>query len=410
MKRGSKSLVCGLIVAVLVLAVSFMFASKAPAATTEKTLKIGVVGDMSWPSTVDQIHMDEIYAETINKAGGLNIGGEKYKVKFISYDHKGDLAAGRAAVNRLIFEDKVTFILGVFAAITDGLLPRTEPNKAIFITNTPSPVILKPNIHYGFNVGYLPSAPIVSTTWFFKNHPEFKHIVLAAPDHQTGHLVAGDQGRIFKSIAGVKADFEFFPPTATDLSALGTKVKKMNPDVFQSAGGGPLLDALANKAVYAAGWRGQFFQGTASTALAMQQLIPPEVLEGYVLPGSPFEFDPPATQVAKDFKAAWMAKYGKYQGEVLGDAMWECLVAALQRAGSTDTEKVAAVIGSGLKFESVVSGSFQMVARPDLGNKRTVDSVCTLYLKKIASGKPVSVVTVPLDKTVAIYDAFNNKR
>jgi branched-chain amino acid transport system substrate-binding protein len=410
MKRGSKSMVHGLIVTVLVLSVSFMFAGNVFTAAAEETLKIGLIGPMDRPNTVDQIHMDELYAEMINKAGGLNIGGQKYKIKFIFYDHKNDLAAGRAAVNRLIFEDKVKFIFAGFSAVTDGLIPITEANKVVLITNTPSPTILKPNINYGFNVGHLPVLPIVSTIGFFKSHPEFKHIVDALPDHQTGHLVATDQQRIFQSIAGVKCDVEFYPPTATDLSALGTKIKKMNPDVFQSAGGGPLLDALANKAVYAAGWRGQFFQGTPSTALAMERLVPPEVLEGYVLPGATFEFDPPLTQAAKDFMAAWMAKYGKYQGELLGDAMWECLAAALQKAGSTDPGKVAAVIGNGLKFESLVSGTFQMVARPDLGNKRTADSACTLYLKKIVKGKPLLAETVPLEKTVAMYDEFNSKK
>jgi ABC-type branched-subunit amino acid transport system substrate-binding protein len=251
--------------------------------------------------------------------------------------------------------------------------------------------------------------PIVSTSWFFKSHPEFKYIVDALPDHATGKMVAADQQRLFRSV-GVKCDIEFYPPTSTDLSALGTKIKKMNPDVFQSAGGGPLLDALANKAVYASGWRGQFFQGTPSTALAIERLIPPEILEGYVLPGAPFEFDPPITQAAKEFKEAWMAKYGKYQGEMLGDAMWECLMAAFQKAGSTDPEKVADVIANGLRFESVVSGTIQMVARPDLDQKRTVDSACTLYLKKIVKGKPVLIDTVPVEKTIPLYESYNSKK
>ncbi len=410
MKRKRALLVNWLIAPALVLSALFMLGGTASTAAAEETLKIGLIGPIDRPNTVDQIRMDEIYADLVNKAGGISIGTQKYKVKFIFYDHKNDLAAGRAAVNRLIFEDKVKFILAGFSAVTDGLLSLTEANKVVLITNTPSPVILKPNIHYGFNVGYLPSMPVISTTWFFKNRPQFKHIVDALPDHQTGHLVAADQQKIFQSVPGVKCDIEFYPATSMDLSALGTKVKKINPDVFQSGGGGPLLDALANKAVHAAGWQGQFFQATPSTAVAVERLIPPEVLEGYILPGCPFEFDPPVTQAARDFKAAWLAKHGKYQGEVLGDAMWECLSAALQKAGSTDPDKVAGVIGSGLKFESVVSGSFQMVARPDLGNQRTVDSVCALYLKKITGGKPVLIDTVALEKTVAIYDAFNNKR
>ena len=82
MKRGSKSPVYGLIVAVLILSISFIFAGKALTATTEETLKIGLIGPMDRPNTVDQIHMDEIYEDMINKTGGLSIGGQKYKIAY----------------------------------------------------------------------------------------------------------------------------------------------------------------------------------------------------------------------------------------------------------------------------------------------------------------------------------------
>jgi hypothetical protein len=80
-----------------------------------------------------------------------------------------------------------------------------------------------------------------------------------------------------------------------------------------------------------------------------------------------------------------------------GANTWYILVAALQKAGSTDPDKVAAAIGSGLKYESA-SGSGMMIARPDLGNERTVDTIVALSLKKVENGKVSPLATMTLDQ------------
>ena len=86
---------------------------------------------------------------------------------------------------------------------------------------------------------------------------------------------------------------------------------------------------------------------------------------------------------AKNFKTSWIAKYGKWEDpEVQYTSLYSCLRAALQQAGSLDTDKVADVIGNGLKYEGP-TGAAQMISRPDMGNNRTVDSVTTLYFKQI---------------------------
>ncbi len=120
----------------------------------------------------------------------------------------------------------------------------------------------------------------------------------------------------------------------------------------------------------------------------------------------PVEFDPALTQQAKDFKAAWLAQYGKWEGpEIQGIAQWSCLMTALQQAGSLDTDKVAAVIDNGLKFESPL-GLSVMIARPDLGNNRTVDSIVGYATKKISGGQPVFLHTITLDEAASYWQQF----
>jgi hypothetical protein len=69
----------------------------------------------------------------------------------------------------------------------------------------------------------------------------------------------------------------------------------------------------------------------------------------------------------------------------------------LRQAKSIDTDKVAAVIGSGLRYEGM-QGAGMMVARPDAGNMRTVDTVVPVYMKRVEKGKPKVIGQVSLDE------------
>ena len=51
-------------------------------------------------------------AEWINDKGGLTVNGEKYLVKPVAEDIKMSPDGTTAAANKLVFEDKVSYIIG----------------------------------------------------------------------------------------------------------------------------------------------------------------------------------------------------------------------------------------------------------------------------------------------------------
>jgi branched-chain amino acid transport system substrate-binding protein len=381
-------------------------APAAPAASAgpNKVLKVGYIGDMSWPATLDAMKMFEVYKILYDKAGGLDIGGQKYDIQFVLYDSKGQQAVGTAAANRLVYEDKVKYVLSDFTPLSDAYLPIFEANKVIFSATTVTPPIFDPKNHYCFETGALPGSATCAPFWLAKNFPQFKTAVSASPDTQMGHMGGADCAAILRA-AGLKVTEIYYPVTSQDLSSLGSAVKQANPDICVCQGGGPIQDSLAQKAVYQAGYRGQFFTAPPSTNLVMQQVTPPEVLEGQILSGIPCEFDPPLTQAAADFKTAFLAKYGKYQGETLGMAVWEAARTAMQSAGTTDTDKVADVLANGLKY-SGAPGDYQMVARMDHGNARTVDSAMKIYMKRVVKGQPVLIGTMSVEEAVQVQNNY----
>jgi len=342
-----------------------------------------------------------VIADMENSNGGLLIGQDRYNVQFITYDTQNLQSMEVSAANRLIFQDNVKYILGA-EGFEDALLSITEPNKILYLARSPSPALLSTNLHYTFQAGFINEMTAAFFGWFSNKYPDKKTVIMAFPDNQLGHLV-GDMFPPIAQVYGVTLTDIFYPPTATDLSSVGTKVKVANPDAFMASCGN---DPLAYKAAYEAGYRGMLCNGSTMTASTLLSIMPADEAEGFFNSAWPVEFDTQPTQLSKDFKAAYIAKYGKWESpEIVNTAMWYCLKAALQKSGSLETDKLADVISNGLKFEGP-TGPAQMVSRPDIGNNRTIDSVVGLFIKQIVGGKVTSMDTVSLENAVSYFNQY----
>ena len=122
-----------------------------PASNAAQILKIGMVSDMSSVISLDWMHETELMADMDNQKGGLDIGGQKYQVQIIEYDKKNSQATEVAATNRLVYQDKVQFIIhqGTFES---AWLPATESNEIlIFNTNMNAMFSMVPSLKYSFN-------------------------------------------------------------------------------------------------------------------------------------------------------------------------------------------------------------------------------------------------------------------
>jgi branched-chain amino acid transport system substrate-binding protein len=342
-----------------------------------------------------------------NKKGGLDIGGEKYNIQLIKYDSNNSGPTAVSAANRLIFEDKVKFIISdmFFAA---SYLPIADANKVVVVTSPPSLDNLMPNLHYSFNPMGNNSQGVVATGWFCKNYPDaIKNVVAVSPDNQFGHMlqmILTPQWQAF----GSTPNWIFFPAGVTDMSAMATKIASLKPTVLLEATGDSASSGLIMKAMYQGGWRGIKFSGSAEPAATLASYAGWDALDGFICLGMPQEFDPPLNQAAKDWLDTFVARYGKWEGQDGFAALYEGLTSAIQQAGSLDTDKVMAVVNNGMKFEGI-NGSFLMISRPDLGNNRTVDSVSITYIKEITGGKVKLLSTISLDEAIGYLQQLGKK-
>ncbi len=390
------------LVAVILIAGPFMIGFSS-AAQPSKPLKIGIVAWLGWGLGLDLVKGAQLITEGINKKGGLTIGGDKYPVELLVEDSKFSNDVARAAVEKLVYEKKVQFILG--DETVDAWLPITEKNKVLVIAGTPSPAIFNANYKYAFQGTAITSQMQVLFGLFTKFNPNVKTIVYAAPDNKVGNIQVEKAKKITKLFGLNLLDAILWPTTATDLSALATRINSLNPDVVSFDAGGPVKDGLNYKAVREAGFKGQFFSPHSASVFTLSKSAPVEIWEGYFSGMYAVEIDPPPP-VAKEYKDAYIAQKGTWDfPDTLFINTLYLLLAAVEEAKSVDTDKVAEVISKGLKFDTP-NGSCMTVGRPDLGNPRAVDTIIALAVKRVEGGKAKRIYQPTLDETFQFNKTF----
>jgi branched-chain amino acid transport system substrate-binding protein len=90
------------------------------AGTTTGTITFGVTVPITGERAVEgQYSLDGylFYVNTINKQGGISVGGKRYRVALKYYDDQSQPRRTAALYRQLILQDKVTFLLGPYSSL-----------------------------------------------------------------------------------------------------------------------------------------------------------------------------------------------------------------------------------------------------------------------------------------------------
>lgn len=351
-------------------------------------LKIGMILDYSFPLHVAWQHQMEALIPDLNAKGGLNIGGNQYKVDVIMYDGKRDAETSLSACKRLLEEDKVDFILGDES--TDYWQPVTEAANKLVISVSPSSEILKPPNKMTFQSGYLNLQPAAFWGYFCEMNPDVKTIAAAFPDNLQGNAEAAKTAGLAEAFGQKVVKQILYPAGTTDFSAISTALIDSGADVFTTCAGGTVSDAQLYKALHQGGWKGKLAAYIAWSLGAGSAVVPPDNFEGITSPlqGTDLVTETGSgPEVAKELIDVYTAKQGKWDyPSTLHVNNWYLLKAALEKAGTIDSQVVADTIHAGLEFESPY-GKAKMVSRPDLGNDLVCDALWAIVVGRVESGK-----------------------
>ena len=183
--------------------------------------------------------------DKLNELGGISVGGKKVKVSVKYYDDESKSERTAQLIEKLINEDKVSFILGPYGSAPSGTAaPICEKYRIPMIEANGSAESI-------FSKGYKYTFAVLSPAKLYLKG--VVDLVLAKDKNVRTVAVLGENEPFSKEVASGAADYarekgmqvvyqELYPTGTQDVSALLTNIKAKNPDVI--LGAGHLQDSL----------------------------------------------------------------------------------------------------------------------------------------------------------------------
>jgi branched-chain amino acid transport system substrate-binding protein len=328
------------------------------ARAAEKTVKIGFLAPLTGPVAAwGKPGLDgcQIWADWVNAAGGLEIGGERYNVEFVSYDNEYDPGKARTGATKLIKEDDVKFIMMLGGDTWPGVERIAEREGMLFSTLLPSDLtpdtktLLAPcEVHPIYNV--------TGVQWLAEQMPDLKTAVICAQDDALGKPSVATYLAAFEA-AGIEVidDPLFFDPATTDFAPVMTKMLAGNPDIVcLDTCYADYVHPLCEQA-FQQGFKGQMISCTADFYQKIVEKTSKEFMEGFIFQFP--DFDDPALndpkvnfQKPNDFYAEYAERYGASEWSAVSweyASIMDLWAAAAQQAGSIEPGPVLTAMKAG---------------------------------------------------------------
>lgn len=362
-----------------------------------ETLKIGVLGPLSGgaaPWGIALVRGAELRAEELNAGGGLKAGGQTYTLKLVSYDHKATAAEAATATNKLVFQDKVKFIIGnAVGATCDAAQAITEREKVLFTFVCWGTKNLGPAKPYSFRelLSQWEVAPPLYS-WIGANHPKLKRLAIISPNDTSGWDTSTGVKNAAKSLGMEVVADEYYERGATDFYPLLTKILAKKPDLLDLAGSTPGEGGLILKQAQELGYRGSKVWTAGLDPARFIQVAGKEAAEGMWTALAMDLEGPHVAPTVNQFAKKYRAKYGEPASmiAVANYAGLDVVTKAMQQANSVDPDKVLQAMVSG-KFETVW-GPLVIGGQELYGIKRQF--LYPLVISEIRDGKTVDISKV----------------
>lgn len=175
--------------------------------------------------------------------GGIRIGDDRYRAEIIYYDDESDADTAGNLVQRLIDEDEVDFLLGPYSSgLTTGTSAIAEANNVIMVEgNGTSDTMFERGFQNLFLVATIASDYTLSGVEALANQGA-ETAVIAHEDTSFPTAVALGAQRHLEANGVTVLATETYPKDIQDVSAIMTKFRDLNPDIF--VGGGHYNDAV----------------------------------------------------------------------------------------------------------------------------------------------------------------------
>ncbi len=342
-------------------------------------VRIGVMAPLtgSWASEGQAMkQIVDLLADELNNTGGV-LGK---KVEIVAEDDGGDPRTAALAAQRLSTRGIVAVIGTYGSSITEASQNIYDENKIVQVATGSTAVRLsEKGLRYFFRTSPRDDEQGFVAANTLKDMG-FKKVAILH-DNTTYAKGLADEARTLLKDEDVEiVFFDALTPGERDYSAILSQLRARNPEVVLFTGYFPEAGLLLRQKK-AMGWDVPFIGGDANNNPDLVNIAGKEAAEGFMFlsPPVPQDLDSPE---AESFMAAYRAKYQDDPASVwavlAGDA-FNVIIAAIEGSGSTDPDKIADFLRTGLQDFQGLTGT---IAFDDKG-----DRIGELYRVYVVDGE-----------------------
>ena len=200
-----------------------------------KTLKIGSVWGLTGPGSEFGLlakNGEALCKDWINAKGGITVKGEKYLIEIVTEDIKATAEGAVTAANKLVYQDKVKFILGLAAPFqVDAVASVTEPNKVAYFAAIHDNVSPRTPYTVSAMYGYGSPKPVVYD-YLHKTYPSVKKVAFTEIDEPAVQKAADAARAEIKKLGLTDVGNVKYPFGTQDYYAILNKVLTYKPDAL----------------------------------------------------------------------------------------------------------------------------------------------------------------------------------
>jgi branched-chain amino acid transport system substrate-binding protein len=310
----------------------------------QNVLKVGVLGVMSGPAAswgLVNKYCAEATAQMVNEQGGVEIDGEKYQIEIVSIDDKNDPKLAVSGAERLIYQDKIKYIIGPNVDTTaTSIQPVVEAGNAVHIPYAFSKQLYTPphgNAILGMIASYQ-AGPIIYK--YLMAEKGVKSVSFIARN-ESDPLNQRDEGVTAANELGLEvvSSEDTYEPGTTDFFPVMSKVVGQNPDLIVLSGVAPADAPLLIRAARELGYQGILSTETAQDIKILNE-VAGDLAEGFISVGGAS-----TPEIRSDYMEQFADRYVDVAGEWNDEAgtkvyALEIILATLQKAGKAALDDV----------------------------------------------------------------------
>lgn len=305
-------------------------------------IKFGIATPLSGPAApwgIPHKNATELVFEEINAQGGLDVGGKKYKLEVVAYDHKYVIAEGVAVVNRLVAKDGVKHMSILGGSVVKAALETVNEAGVLNLPLAYADGLVSTANPLTFHA--FPSPPETSAFWKWikEQHPQIKRVATVSPNDDTGWWSIKVETAYVQKLGYEVVGKEFFERGINDFNPILLRLLSGKPDIISVMATPAGSVGLIVKQARELGYKGRFIHlGQVDTGV-VSNIAGKDNVEGMWAHGF---VQAPLPDRVKSWQARYTKKFGEWNAtsiDFVNPAL--AFVAGVKKAQSLDPKKIA---------------------------------------------------------------------